>query len=171
MEQELQTAKNMAYKYGAKIVRGAYMDAERQLATQKGYEDPIHPTKEDTTNSYYSVMKMALEAVTEGYAHFKIGTHNPNSVREALKCMEELGIAADSGRVSFAQLYGMGNHITYPLGEAGYHVYKVIPYGPVMKVIPYLLRRAKENSSGMGNADEERELLNQELRHRLCLKS
>ena len=85
--------------------------------------------------------------------------------------MEELGVAADSGRVSFAQLYGMGNHITYPLGEAGYHVYKIIPYGPVMKVVPYLLRRARENSSGMGNADKERELLNQEFWNRLCFKS
>ena len=85
--------------------------------------------------------------------------------------MEELGIPPDTGDVSFGQLYGMGNHITFPLGEAGFHAHKIVPYGPVMEVVPYLLRRASENSSGMVNADQERRLLNKELLQRLCLKS
>ena len=85
--------------------------------------------------------------------------------------MKELGMPSNTGDVSFGQLYGMGNHITYPLGEAGCHAYKIVPYGPVMEVVPYLLRRASENSSGMVNADQERRLLNKELLQRLCLKS
>ena len=81
--------------------------------------------------------------------------------------MKDLRISKSSGPVSFGQLLGMGDHLTYPLGASGYQAYKIVPYGPVAEVVPYLMRRAQENSSGMVNADKERQLLNREVWRRL----
>jgi len=172
---DLEQAKRQDFYFGAKLVRGAYMEQERARAALLGYKDPINPTYEATSQMYHSVLDECLTRIhalkTSGQDSHKIGimvaSHNEDTVKYGVKRMKELGLDPQERVLCFAQLLGMCDQITFPLGQAGYSVYKYVPYGPVNEVLPYLSRRANENGSLLGKVTVERALLRQELRRRL----
>ncbi|GAB5582152.1 hydroxyproline dehydrogenase [Prionailurus iriomotensis] len=154
--------------FGVKLVRGAYLDKERAMARHQGTEDPTQPDYEATNQSYSRCLELMLTHVSHRgpMCHLMVASHNEESVRQATKRMWELGIPLD-GPVCFGQLLGMCDHVSLALGQAGYAVYKSIPYGSLEEVIPYLIRRAQENRSVLHGARREQKLLSQELRRRL----
>lgn len=157
-------AKAGGYKLGVKLVRGAYMEKERERAASKGYRDPIQPNKESTDRDF----NLALEYCTDHIDDISIcaGTHNEDSSLYLTKLMKQKGIAIDDKRVYFAQLMGMSDHISFNLSDAGYRVAKYVPYGPIREVIPYLIRRARENTSVKGQTGRELGLIQKEIRRR-----
>lgn len=159
-----ETAHRKGYKLGAKLVRGAYMEKERKRAAEKGYPSPIQPDKASTDRDYDKAVVFCLERL-DGLSVF-IGTHNEKSCLLAAKYMNEHNIARNDKRVYFSQLYGMSDNISFNLAHAGYHVAKYLPYGPVKDVIPYLMRRAQENTSVAGQTGRELSLINKELTRR-----
>ncbi|XP_054913890.1 hydroxyproline dehydrogenase isoform X2 [Poeciliopsis prolifica] len=154
---------------GVKLVRGAYMDKERKLAEKECRVDPIHPSWEETNKSYNSCLDVMMEAIAQKPDRYRIivATHNEESVRRAAARMEELGIEKDGGSVCFGQLLGMCDHVSLTLAKEGYSVYKSVPYGSVEDTLPYLVRRAQENRTVLQGIRKERDLLRQELRHRM----
>ncbi|XP_041534102.1 proline dehydrogenase 1, mitochondrial [Microtus oregoni] len=165
---DMELAHREGWCFGAKLVRGAYMAQERARAVEIGYEDPINPTYEATNVMYHRCLNYVLEKLKHSpKAEVMVASHNEDTVRFTLCRMEELGLHPDDGQVCFGQLLGMCDQISFPLGQAGFPVYKYVPYGPVMEVLPYLSRRALENSSIMKGAQRERQLLWQELHRRL----
>jgi len=157
-------AKAGGYKIGYKIVRGAYLEKENERAEEKGYQTPIHSSKEATDNCFNSVMRYMLENLDD--IELFIGTHNEKSNYLAIDMMREMGIARNDSRVWFGQLYGMSDHITFNLATKGYNVAKYIPFGPVKDVMPYLIRRAEENTSVAGQTSRELSLLKKEKERR-----
>ena len=155
-------------KAGVKLVRGAYMENERARAFQMRYTSPIHFTKADTDHAYNEAVSFCLDHLDQ--IHVCIATHNEESCEKAIEKMEQLGINNGDKRVSFAQLYGMSDHITFNLAHAGYYVSKYLPYGPVEKVMPYLVRRAEENSSVADQSNREIENFRKELTRRIQLR-
>lgn len=149
---------------GVKFVRGAYMEEERDRALKMGYPSPIHDTKEDTDNCYNDGLKYTIENI----ANFELfsGTHNYESNLLLPELMKNAGLERDDKRVFFSQLYGMSDNISFNLASEGYNVCKYIPYAPVEKVLPYLLRRARENTSMAGQTGRELALLKTELARR-----
>ncbi|EZH75443.1 proline dehydrogenase [Aquimarina atlantica] len=152
------------FKIGVKIVRGAYMEKENERAKEKGYPTPICKDKQHTDQNFDTTMKYILENI-EDISVF-IGTHNEDSSYLAMKLMEELNIAKDDFRVWFGQLYGMSDHISFNQAAEGYNVAKYLPFGPVRDVMPYLIRRAEENTSVAGQTSRELNLLSQEKKRR-----
>lgn len=157
------------YFIGAKLVRGAYMEKERERAQQKGYKSPIHATKEDSDRDYDNAVAFCVEHIER----FSLcaGTHNENSSMSLAKLMEKKGIQKNDTRIWFSQLLGMSDHISYNLAIAGYNVCKYVPYGPVNEVLPYLLRRAQENTSVKGQTGRELSLIIKEKNRRSALKN
>ena len=164
MAQDLERAKSKNYFLGYKFVRGAYMEKERERAAEKNYPDPIQPTKEDTDDNYNAAVDFVLENLDRVAAFF--GTHNEKSTELAIDKMKTLGLAHDDERLHFGQLYGMSDNITYWLGENKYNACKYLPYGPVKDVVPYLTRRAQENTSVAGQTGRELSLIQKELERR-----
>ncbi|XP_045675722.1 proline dehydrogenase 1, mitochondrial-like [Phyllostomus hastatus] len=165
---DVELARREGWCFGAKLVRGAYMAQERARAAEIGYEDPINPTYEATNAMYHRCLNYVLEELRHNAkAKVMVASHNEDTVRFTLRRMEELGLHPADCQVYFGQLLGMCDQISFPLGQAGFPVYKYVPYGPVMEVLPYLSRRALENSSVMKGAQRERRLLWQELKRRL----
>ncbi|XP_012631968.1 proline dehydrogenase 1, mitochondrial isoform X1 [Microcebus murinus] len=165
---DVELARREGWCFGAKLVRGAYMAQERARAAEIGYEDPINPTYEATNAMYHRCLDYVLEELKHNEkAAVMVASHNEDTVRFTLCRMEELGLHPADRQVYFGQLLGMCDQISFPLGQAGFPVYKYVPYGPVMEVLPYLSRRALENSSLMKGAQRERQLLWQELKRRL----
>lgn len=165
---DVELARREGWCFGAKLVRGAYMAQERARALEIGYEDPINPTYEATNTMYHRCLNYVLEELkNNAKAKVMVASHNEDTVRFTLCRMEELGLHPANRQVYFGQLLGMCDQISFPLGQAGFPVYKYVPYGPVMEVLPYLSRRALENSSVMKGAQRERQLLWQELKRRL----
>ncbi|XP_030620158.1 proline dehydrogenase 1, mitochondrial isoform X2 [Phocoena sinus] len=155
---DVELARREGWCFGAKLVRGAYMAQERARALEIGYEDPINPTYEATNAMYHRCLNYVLEELKHNArAAVMVASHNEDTVRFTLCRMEELGLHPADCQVYFGQL----------LGQAGYPVYKYVPYGPVMEVLPYLSRRALENSGVMKGAQREWQLLWQELKRRL----
>ena len=161
-------AVNGGYILGAKLVRGAYMENERERAERKGYKDPICIDKAATDTSYDNGLKYCVEHI--GPIELFNGSHNESSNLYLAGLMEEAGLANDDHRIYFAQLYGMSDNITYALADAGYNVAKYLPYGPVKFVMPYLIRRAEENTSVGGQSSRELSLIKQELDRRKAIK-
>ncbi len=161
---DLERAKSKNYFLGYKFVRGAYMEKERERASEKNYPDPIQPTKEATDNNYNAAVDFVLENLDRVAAFF--GTHNEKSTELAIDKMKTLGLAHDDERLHFGQLYGMSDNITYWLGENKYNACKYLPYGPVKDVVPYLTRRAQENTSVAGQTGRELSLIQKELERR-----
>ncbi|MEZ4874952.1 MAG: proline dehydrogenase family protein [Flavobacteriaceae bacterium] len=159
-----QRAKTKGYKLGFKIVRGAYMEKENDRAEEMGYPTPICANKPATDIHFNQVVEYILHNI-EGISLF-LGSHNEDSSYLAMELMEQLGIEKNDPRVWFGQLYGMSDHISYNLAEAGYNVAKYIPFGPVKDVMPYLIRRAEENTSVAGQTNRELELLKRERNRR-----
>lgn len=152
------------YYVGAKIVRGAYMEKERQRAAEKGYQSPIQPNKDATDNDFDKAIIFMLNEKQRFFAC--IGTHNEYSCYLAAEAMQRHGLAKHDERFYFAQLYGMSDHISFNLAKAGYNVAKYLPYGPVEAVMPYLFRRAEENTSVAGQTSRELGLIKREMDRR-----
>ncbi|KAM8918657.1 proline dehydrogenase 1, mitochondrial isoform 3-T3 [Lycaon pictus] len=165
---DVELARREGWCFGAKLVRGAYMAQERTRAAEIGYEDPINPTYEATNAMYHRCLNYVLEELKHNSkAKVMVASHNEDTVHFTLRRMEELGLYPADRQVYFGQLLGMCDQISFPLGQAGFPVYKYVPYGPVMDVLPYLSRRALENSGVMKGAWRERQLLWQELKRRI----
>jgi len=152
------------YIYAAKLVRGAYMEKERERAREMNYPSPIHPTKADTDASYDAAIDYCMRHFKD--MAFVAGTHNEASSQKVAAMMREYGIAPNHPHIYFSQLYGMGDNISYVLAKEGYNVSKYVPYGPVADTVPYLIRRAQENSSAAGHMSREMEMLERELKRR-----
>ena len=157
-------AKSGGYLLGYKIVRGAYMEKERERAIDKGYESPICKDKITTDKNFNDCLLYILNNLST--ISIFIGTHNEESSFLALKLMDELGISKDDNRVWFGQLFGMSDHISFNLAAHGYNVAKYLPFGPVKDVMPYLIRRAEENTSVAGQTGRELTLLKKERKRR-----
>ncbi|XP_073529396.1 proline dehydrogenase 1, mitochondrial [Phyllobates terribilis] len=165
---DVELSRREGWHFGAKLVRGAYMQQERSRAAEVGYEDPINPTYEKTNEMYHRCLDYVLEEIRHNRkANVMVASHNEDTVKFTLKRMNELGIYPKEKKVYFGQLLGMCDQISFPLGQAGYPVYKYVPYGPVNEVLPYLSRRAQENRGIMKGATRERELLLREFIRRL----
>ncbi|GAA4322915.1 proline dehydrogenase family protein [Pontixanthobacter gangjinensis] len=162
-------AKKDGFKIGAKIVRGAYMEKENARAKKLGYPSPICESKEATDVNFNSTLSYCLNHL-EDISVF-IGTHNEVSSYLALQIMEDKGLSLDDDRIWFSQLYGMSDHISYNLARKGYNAVKLVPFGPVRDVVPYLLRRAQENTSVKGQTGRELSLLREEKKRRKGDKS
>lgn len=157
-------AKVEGFRIGAKIVRGAYMERENARAKRMGYVSPICENKEATDVSFNGALTYCLANIDD--ISVFVGTHNEVSNYLALQIMEDKGIAIDDDRVWFSQLFGMSEHISYNLAEKGYNVVKLVPFGPVKEVVPYLIRRAEENTSVRGQTNRELSLLYEERKRR-----
>ena len=157
-------AKQNNFKLGFKVVRGAYMEKERNRAKELGYKSPICDTKVITDALFNSTITYILSNLDT--IHLFIGTHNEESSHLALELMAESHISNNDSRVWFGQLYGMSDHISFNLAEQGYNVAKYVPFGPVKDVMPYLIRRAEENTSVAGQTSRELSLIKKEKRRR-----
>lgn len=152
------------YILGAKMVRGAYMEKERDRAQEMGYPSPIQPNKEACDRDYDAAVRFCIE-------HYEriascVASHNPNSTLLQVQLMNERNIPKDHPHLLFCQLYGMSDNITFNLAKAGYRVAKYVPYGPVREVIPYLIRRAEENSAAGGELSRELSVIIAERKRR-----
>lgn len=159
-----QRAKQKGFHIGMKIVRGAYMEVEAERAKEKGYKNPICESKESTDNNYDNAVAYMMEHISE-MAVFA-GTHNEESSLKLMKLAEEKQLPIDDRRIWFGQLYGMSDNISFNLGNKGYNVAKYLPFGPVRDVMPYLIRRAEENTSVAGQTGRELSLINKEIKRR-----
>lgn len=157
-------AKKGGFKIGVKIVRGAYMEKENDRAKEKGYPTPICESKEATDVNFDTVMSYIFDHLDD--ISMFLGTHNEKSSLMATDIMRTKGIPTSDNRVWFGQLYGMSDHISFNLAAEGYNVAKYIPFGPVKDVMPYLIRRAEENTSVAGQTNRELELIKKEKKRR-----
>lgn len=173
---DLEQAKRQNFYFGAKLVRGAYIEQERARAAALGYDDPTNPSFEATTEMYHKTLTECLRRIRilkdAGEDPKKIAimvaSHNEDTVRFAIEKMKEIGIHPEDKVICFGQLLGMCDYITFPLGQAGYSAYKYIPYGPVNEVLPYLSRRAQENKGVLQKIKKEKRLLLSEITKRLA---
>lgn len=159
-------ADKMGVPMGFKLVRGAYMSSERQLASSLGSESPIHNTIQQTHDCYNDCASFLLDTITNGSHGVILATHNVESGKLAAKKARELGIG-NGQKLEFAQLYGMSEALSLSLKNAGFQVSKYMPFGPIDTVIPYLLRRAEENRGLLSTSSLDRELFGKELYRRL----
>lgn len=164
MKSRIEDAKSEGFVYAVKIVRGAYMEKERLRAEEMGYPSPIQPDKKSTDNAYNEATLLALDNLN--YCSFCSGTHNEKSSLLLASELDKRAVKRDDIKVYFAQLFGMSDHISFNLSSAGYNVAKYVPYGPVKEVMPYLIRRAEENTSVAGQTGRELTLINRELQRR-----
>ncbi|RYZ44994.1 MAG: proline dehydrogenase, partial [Chitinophagaceae bacterium] len=142
---------------GAKLVRGAYMEKERARATEKGYPSPIQPSKEASDKDYNDAVRFCIDHLEN--IGLIVASHNEASNLLAVQLLEERGYAINHPHVHFSQLYGMSDNITFNLAAAGCSVSKYLPFGPIEDVIPYLMRRAQENTSVGGQTGRELALI------------
>ncbi len=149
---------------GIKLVRGAYMEKERARAILTGHASPIHDTKEDTDRDFDAAITYCIDNLTN--IAFILASHNEKSNMLAANLMEEKEIAPNHPHVCFSQLYGMSDNITFNLAKENYSVCKYLPFGPLKDVIPYLMRRAQENTSVKGQTGRELNLIRREIDRR-----
>lgn len=164
LKKSFEKAQMEGYILGAKLVRGAYMEKERIRAAEKNYTDPIQPNKENTDSDYDAAVAYCLEHLDQ--MGLFIGTHNETSCMKAVSIMNARQIPHNHPHVWFAQLYGMSDNITFNLADARFQVAKYLPYGPVQDVVPYLMRRAQENTSVAGQTGRELSLIKKEMKRR-----
>ncbi|CAH0714000.1 unnamed protein product, partial [Brenthis ino] len=167
---DLEQAQRQNFYWGAKLVRGAYIEQERARAAAMGYEDPTCESVDATTASFHRCLKEILGRVKNEQKDrlgIMVASHNEDTVRYAIQLMKEHGIGPGDKVVCFGQLLGMCDHITFPLGQAGYSAYKYVPYGPVVEVLPYLSRRANENRGFLAKIKKEKGLLLKEIFRRI----
>jgi len=157
-------AKQKGFKIGMKLVRGAYMEKERERAKELGYDDPICKDKNSTDKNYNETLKYMVEHIEDMSVY--AGTHNENSALYLMNLIDEFNLDKNDSRIWFGQLLGMSDHITFNLAKLGYNTSKYIPFGPVKDVMPYLIRRAEENTSVAGQTNRELELLSAERKRR-----
>ncbi len=152
------------YFVGAKFVRGAYMEKERERAAERGYASPIHPDKSATDKAFNGALEFSVEHIDR--ISVFCGTHNADSVILLTKLIEKYNLQKNDKRIWFSQLYGMSDNISFNLAAEGYNVAKYVPYGPVRDVLPYLMRRAEENTAVKGQSSRELSLIRQEIKRR-----
>lgn len=164
LEKAYAAAVKGGYQLGVKLVRGAYMEKEAKHAQSEGRPSPIQASKNATDADYDAALRFCVKHID----HIAVcaGTHNESSALLLVKLMKENGLKPDDPRISFAQLLGMSDHISFNLAEKGYHVAKYVPYGKVSELLPYLTRRAQENSSVLGQSSRELTLLKSEMQRR-----
>jgi len=160
----INAAREEDYFLGAKLVRGAYMEKERDRALENNYEDPICANKESTDKSYNEGLKLCIQNLD--IVSVANCTHNEFSNYYLTELMENHDIRKNDKKIYFAQLMGMSDNITFNLAKLGYNVGKYVPYGPVEKVMPYLFRRAQENTSVAGQSSRELALIKSEIKRR-----
>ncbi|HEX8576755.1 MAG TPA: proline dehydrogenase family protein [Flavobacterium sp.] len=159
-----QQAQQEGFYIGMKLVRGAYMEKENRRAEEKGYPTPICASKEATDNNFDAAVAYMIQ-------HLDImsvfaGTHNEESSYMLMELMQQNGIEKGDNRIWFGQLYGMSDNISYNLAANGYNNAKYLPFGPVRDVMPYLIRRAEENTSVAGQTSRELTLIKKERNRR-----
>ena len=152
------------YKLGFKLVRGAYMEKERLLAKKGNYKSPICSTKSDTDKNFDLAVQFMFDNIKK--IDFFVATHNENSNYKVMELMNKNSLQNSTEKIWFGQLYGMSDNITFNLAKLGYNVAKILPFGPVENLVPYLIRRAQENSSFEGQSSRELNLLRKELKRR-----
>lgn len=164
LEKSLERAKSKGYRLGVKLVRGAYMEKERERAKEQGYPSPIHDTKADTDKAF----DLALKFCIDNYPNIQVvaGTHNEKSSEHLTRLMAERGLVNNDRNIYFSQLYGMSDNISFNLASQNYNVVKYVPYGPILEVLPYLIRRAEENTSIAGQVGRELSLIIKEKKRR-----
>ena len=164
LAKDLERANEKNYFLGYKFVRGAYMEKERNRAQEMNYPDPIQPTKQATDDNFNAAIDFVMKNLDKVSAFF--GTHNEKSTELVMDKMREQNLPNDFDHIHFGQLYGMSDNITYYLGAKKYNAAKYLPYGPVKDVVPYLTRRAQENTSVAGQTGRELGLIEKELKRR-----
>ncbi|MBD1262490.1 proline dehydrogenase family protein [Maribacter polysiphoniae] len=164
LEELYASAQKEGFKIGIKTVRGAYMEKENLRAEEKGYKSPICTTKKATDENFDACTQYILDRL-ECISLFA-GTHNEESSYYLMQLMKDKGLAKNDQRIWFGQLYGMSDHISFNLADQGYNVAKYLPFGPVRDVMPYLIRRAEENTSVAGQTSRELTLLKKERKRR-----
>jgi proline dehydrogenase len=171
VDEYIQRSEYEGWEFAAKIVRGAYMHLERDRAAALGYPSPIHDTLQDTHDEYNRVIRRIIERDSvrnqQSNVNLVVASHNQESVEQTIRVMEQNKISKNKHNVYFGQLLGMADNLTFALGRSGYTAYKYVPYGPIAEVMPYLVRRAQENSDIMGGVVRERKMLWQEFLSRL----
>jgi proline dehydrogenase len=157
-------AQDKGYILGAKLVRGAYMEKERQRAVEKGYPSPIQADKISCDRDYNDAVKFCVE----NYLTIAscVASHNEYSTKYQIQLMQQMSIPTQHKHFNFCQLYGMSDHLTFNLAKSGYNVAKYVPYGPVKDVIPYLIRRANENSAVDNEVSRELKMIQEEQQRR-----
>jgi len=157
-------AQKEGFKIGIKAVRGAYLEKENERAEEKGYPTPICASKKETDSNFDAAVDYMLEHLDT--ISLFAGTHNEESSYRLMEQMARIGLAHNHSHIWFGQLYGMSDHISFNMAAAGYNVAKYLPFGPVRDVMPYLIRRAEENTSVAGQTNRELELLKKERKRR-----
>jgi len=164
LKQCLIDAKNKKYFLGLKIVRGAYLEKEKKRAQKLGYTCPIQKNKNKTDIDFDLAIDFCCKNINQIY--FCAGTHNEDSTNKLLELIKKNHLIKNDNRIYFSQLLGMSDHISYNLANNNYNVAKYVPYGPIQEIIPYLIRRAKENTSIAGQTGRELKLIMKEIRRR-----
>jgi len=173
---DLEQSDRQDFFFGAKLVRGAYMNQERARATSLNYEDPINPDFEATSEMYHRCLLECMRRISqykqagtkkEKRVGVMVASHNEDTVRFTLQQMQKNNIKPEDKVICFGQLLGMCDNLSFPLGQAGFSVYKYVPYGPVNEVLPYLSRRAHENKGILEKLEKEKSLLKRELKDRV----
>lgn len=170
LKEDLAHAQANGYHYGVKLVRGAYMEKERNRAAAEGYPSPIQPDKASTDLEYDACLRLMLEALKSpedpGRVALVVGSHNEGSNQLGAELLVEQGWKPKEAPVWFAQLYGMSDFISFSLSQNGFRVAKYLPFGPIRNVMPYLLRRAQENTSVAGQTGRELAMIRKEIKRR-----
>ena len=164
LKSEIARADKENFKLGVKLVRGAYMEKERARAEEQGYPSPIQPNKDAADKDFNASLKVVIERIDR--VSFCAGTHNEESSMLLVKLLKEYGVDSSDPRAYFAQLLGMGDHISFNLADNDLMVAKYVPYGPIKEVLPYLIRRADENTSVTGQTGRELSLIMKERKRR-----
>lgn len=164
LKESLEAAKRKDFILGAKLVRGAYMEKERKRAIEKNYPSPIQPDKESTDRDYDAAVEFCIENIDKLF--LIVASHNENSNLYTTRLLQERNLPLNHSHVHFSQLLGMSDNITFNLARSGCSVSKYLPFGPLKDVVPYLMRRAQENSSVSGHTGRELQLIKNELKRR-----
>ncbi len=164
LKETVEKAKAAGFIYAAKLVRGAYMEKEAKRAQILNYESPIQTSKDNTDNDYNAALRFAVENIDN--VAICVATHNEDSTLLATELMKQKKLLNNHSHVHFSQLLGMSDHVSFNLAKENYNASKYMPYGPVKDVIPYLIRRAQENTSVSGQMGRELKLLKDEVRRR-----
>mmetsp|Transcript_36252 Transcript_36252/g.87772 ORF Transcript_36252/g.87772 Transcript_36252/m.87772 type:complete len:325 (-) Transcript_36252:545-1519(-) len=169
LQTDVQRSGRFGFHFGAKLVRGAYMESERALAASNGVPSPIFDSIEETHASYDGSVDFLLRhsATSNLEVEIMCASHNQGSIEKAIESMNKYNVHRKSPTICFAQLYGMSDHLSFNLGKHGYRVFKYLPYGEVGEVMPYLLRRANENSAIAAGTVSELAMVKEELGRRL----
>lgn len=164
LKQEIERAKKNGFVLGAKLVRGAYIEKENERAEKMGYPSPIHKNKKAVDKDYNAALELCINNIAN--TAICVASQSEQSCLLAMQLLETKNIPFNHENVCFSQLYGMGDNITFNLAKLGFNAYKYLPYGPVKDVIPYLIRRAQENTSVNGQMSRELKLIEKEIERR-----